>query len=107
MVPAASPLPGLDGSALQRQPRQWAKRRAGEAGGSPQTGAGLRGRGPVCLDLTQHLHLVLLRPHLLSVTFRGAAWLTAQLGRVLFRRFQLDLDLWTCRVPRLAGVWVG
>lgn len=41
MVPAASPLPGLDGSALQRQCRLWAKRRVVEAEGSPQAGAGL------------------------------------------------------------------
>lgn len=66
MTPAASPLPGLDGSALQRQPRWWAQGRVGETGGSTQAGGGLGGRGPICLDLTQQLHLVFLRPHLLS-----------------------------------------
>lgn len=55
------PLPGLDGSALQRQPRRVAKVGAGD---SPQAGAGLGSRGPSHLDSTQHLHLVLLRPHL-------------------------------------------
>lgn len=64
VMPAASLLPGLNGSTLQRQPRQWAKGRDRETGGSPQAGGGLGGRGPVCLDLTQHLHLVLLWPHL-------------------------------------------
>lgn len=38
---------------------------------------------------------------------QGLAWLTAQLGRVRLRHFQLDLNLRTGRVPRLAGVWVG
>lgn len=33
--------------------------------------------------------------------------LAAHLGCVLLRCFQLDLDLGTRRVPRLAGVWVG
>lgn len=65
------------------------------------------GRGPVRPDLPEHPRLVLLHPHLLGVTFRVTVWLTAQLGRVLFRCFQLDLDLRTRRVPQLAGVGLG
>lgn len=57
--------------------------------------------------ICQSICLVPLRPHLLGATFRAAEWLTAQLGRVLFRCFQLDLDLGTRRVPQLAGVGVG
>lgn len=34
-TPAASLLPGLDGSALQRQPSWWAKGRVEETGGNP------------------------------------------------------------------------
>lgn len=98
------PLLGPDGSAPQRQSRQVAKAGAGD---SPQAGAGRGGRGPIHLELTLRLHLVLLRPHLLSFTFRAGAWLTAQLGRVLLRCLQLDLDLGTRRVPRLAGVGMG
>lgn len=106
VMPAASLFPDLDGSTLQRQPRQWAKGRVGETGGSPQANGALGGRGPVCLDLTPRLHLVLLWPRLLSHLPRGA-WLTAQLGCVLLSCFQLDLDLRTCRVPQLASVWMG
>lgn len=58
------------------------------------------------LAALQHL-LVLLWLRLLSPTFLVGWQLAAQLGCVLLRRFQLDLDLGTCRVPRLAGVWVG
>lgn len=56
MIPAASTLLGTAQTGGQG--------RGGETGGSPQAGGGLGGRGPVCLDLTQHLHLVLPRPHL-------------------------------------------
>lgn len=100
------PLPGLDGSAPQRQPRRVAKVGAGD---SPQAGAGLGGRGPFHLGLTRHLHLVLLWL-ICSVSLselQSGAWLTAQLGWVLLRRLQLDLDLGTCRVPRFAGVGMG
>lgn len=65
------------------------------------------GRGPVRPDLLEHPRLVLLHPRLLGVTFRVTVWLTAQLGRVLFRCFQLDLDLGTRRVPQLASVGLG
>lgn len=65
------------------------------------------GRRPVRPDLPEQPRLVLPHPRLLGVTFRVTAWLTAQLGRVLFRCFQLDLDLGTCRVPQLAGVGMG
>ena len=93
------PLPGLDGSALQRQPRWWTEGRVGETGGSPQAGGGLGGRGPICLDLTQRLHFVLLRPHLQD----AGRWRHREAGRqgppLEFQALGLSLPLGIPQTP--------
>lgn len=104
VMPAASiHSRALDGSALRRQPRWVGPGLGGRGSRGWGGGCGAEGQLPGCGAASSCASEASSAQSRLLMRWQ----LAAHLGCVLLRCFQLDLDLGTRRVPRLAGVWVG